>query len=175
MSTDNITSNTKPPKGRLILGAIVFISGFLSPVLIPWVLTLEISTFWKTTISGGLAFGIPELFMIIAAAILGKPGFNYLKQKVFTWLKKHGPPDEVSSTRYRIGLVLFILPIILGFLLPYVWNHSAFFQKNLLWFVISGDVTLFLSLFVLGGDFWDKLRGLFYRTAKIQFHSNKKT
>ncbi len=174
MSTDNITSDTKPPKGRLILGSIVFISGFLSPVLIPWVLTLEISAFWKTTISGGLAFGIPELFMIIAAAILGKSGFNYLKKKIFTWLKKYGPPDEVSPIRYKVGLVMFILPLFLGFFLPYLWNHSPFLQKNLLWFVVSGDVMLLFSLFVLGGDFWDKLRGLFYRTARIQYYSTKK-
>lgn len=174
MSTDNITSDTKPPKGRLILGSIVFVSGFLSPALIPWVLTLEISAFWKTTISGGLAFGIPELFMIIAAAILGKPGFNYLKIKIFTWLKKHGPPDEVSPLRYKVGLLMFILPLFLGFLLPYLWNHSPFLQKYMIWFVVSGDVMLLFSLFVLGGDFWDKLRGLFYRTARIQYNSTKK-
>ncbi len=75
----NNSNIAAPPRGRLIVGGAVFISGFLSPALIPWVLTLEISALWKTTISGGLALGIPELFMVIAAAILGKPGFSYLK------------------------------------------------------------------------------------------------
>ena len=164
----NNSNIAAPPKSRLILGGVVFISGFLSPALIPWVLTLDISAFWKTTISGGLAVGIPELFMIIAAAILGKPGFAYVKQKLRAILRKHGPPDEVSPLRYKIGLIMFFLPLLGGFILPYVWNHFTFLQRNLLWFVISGDVILFLSLFVLGGDFWDKLRSLFIRKAKAQ-------
>ena len=171
---DNVESRMKyenqpPPKGRLILGGIIFISGFFSPALIPWVLTWDISNFWKTTISGGLAFGIPELFMIMAAAILGKSGFSYLKKKLLAILQKHGPPDEVNPARHKIGLVMFIIPLLAGFLLPYLWNHLPFVQYNLLWFVISGDVLLLCSLFVLGGDFWDKLRGLFFRSAKIQY------
>lgn len=150
-----------PPKGRLILGGVVFISGFLSPLLIPWVLTLEISTGMISLISGLLAFGIPELFMLIAVGILGKEGFKYLKTKIFGLLKKYGPPDTVSLLRYRIGLVFFLIPIISGFVIPYVLEIIPFVKKNLLIIVISGDVMLLISLFILGGDFWDKIRSLF--------------
>jgi hypothetical protein len=31
-----------------------------------------------------------------------------------------------------------------------------------------GDLLLISSLFVLGGDFWDKLRALFVHGAKVQ-------
>ena len=65
-------SIAEPPRGRLIAGSIVFISGFLSPALIPLVLSTELSSGFKTTLTGLLALGIPELFMVIAAAILGK-------------------------------------------------------------------------------------------------------
>ncbi|HAI46245.1 MAG TPA: hypothetical protein DCM50_05995 [Stenotrophomonas sp.] len=34
---------------------------------------------------------------------------------------------------------------------------------------MSGDLLLILSLFILGGDFWDKLRALFVREAKAVF------
>ena len=34
---------------------------------------------------------------------------------------------------------------------------------------ITGDIILLLSLFVLGGNFWDKLRALFIRDAKVVF------
>ena len=34
---------------------------------------------------------------------------------------------------------------------------------------ITGDIILLLSLFVLGGNFWDKLRALFIRDAKVAF------
>jgi hypothetical protein len=34
---------------------------------------------------------------------------------------------------------------------------------------IVGDLIFIGSFFVLGGDFWDKLRSLFVRTAKARF------
>jgi len=157
-----------PPKNRLILGGIVFISGFLSPLLIPWVLTLEISTGMKSLISGLLALGIPELFMLIAVGILGKEGFQYLKKTIFGWFRKYGPPNTVSKTRYNVGLILFSIPLILGLVQPYVEEYIPFMQQYKLYFIISGDLLLFVSLFVLGGDFWDKLRSLFiYRSRAV--------
>ena len=45
-----------------------------------------------------------------AIAIMGKSGYNLIKDRVFSFLKKHGPPDRVSPARYRIGLVMFVLP-----------------------------------------------------------------
>ena len=151
----------KPPKNRLIWGGIVFVSGFLSPLLIPWVLTLELSTGVKSLISGLLALGIPELFMLIAVGILGKQGFQYLKKSILSWFRKYGPPDTVSKPRYNVGLVFFSLSILSGIVLPYIWELVPIIKDNLLYILISGDVLLIISLFVLGGDFWDKLRSLF--------------
>ena len=107
----NITENL-PPKGKLVTAGIIFVGGFLSPLLIPIVTSSDLSTGWKAALSGLLALGIPELFMMIAVAVAGKEGFNYIKSKVFGFLKKHAPADTVSKTRYRIGLVLFFIPII---------------------------------------------------------------
>jgi len=158
----------KPPKSRLIWGGIVFVSGFLSPLLIPWVLSLELSTGMKTLLSGLLALGILELFMLIAVGILGRAGFQYLKDKIFGWLKRYGPPDTVSKPRYIIGLIFFSLSILSGLVIPYIWDFVPFIKNNLLYILITGDVLLVISLFVLGGDFWDKLRSLFvYRSRAI--------
>ena len=154
------------PRIRLFLGAVVFISGFMSPLLIPLVIASDMTPAWKTAISGGLAVGVPELFMIIAAGILGKEGFTYLKQKLFAILKKHGPPDRVSRTRYRIGLIMFALPIGVGWLLPYFEHYLPLYDSYGIWIKLGGDMMLFLSLFVLGGDFWDKLRSLFIYNSK---------
>jgi hypothetical protein len=35
--------------------------------------------------------------------------------------------------------------------------------------IIASDVVFIASLFVLGGDFWDKLRALFTYRAKARF------
>ncbi len=159
----------KPPGNRLFWGALVFISGFFTPLFIPLVLNSNLSTGLKSVLSGLLAFGIPELFMIIAAGILGKSGFNYLKKYIRLVFRVYGPPDSVSKTRYIIGLILFFIPILLALVLPYMLNLVQVVAENFVIISIVSDGLLILSLFVLGGDFWDKLRGLFNRNAKMQF------
>jgi hypothetical protein len=158
-----------PPKGKLVTAGIIFISGFLSPLLIPIVTSSDLSTGWKTALSGLLALGIPELFMMIAVAVAGKEGFNYIKRNIFSFLKKHGPADTVGKTRYRIGLVLFLTPIFVGWLLPYFTHLIPFYEESRNLISVVGDVILITSLFILGGDFWDKLRSLFLHGAKIVF------
>jgi len=169
MDEKNIHTEGLPRKGKLVTAGIIFITGFLCPLLIPIVTSSDLSTGWKATLSGLLALGIPELFMIIAAAVAGKEGFGYIKSKIYGFLKKHGPPDTVSKTRYRIGLVLFLIPIIAGWLIPYFTHLIPSYEKNSSLINVIGDVVLITSLFVLGGDFWDKLRSLFIYGAKVVF------
>jgi len=159
----------KPPTGRLWFGIIVLVVGFLSPLLIPGVLATEWSTGVKSVISGLLAFGIPELFMIIAVGVMGKEGFNYLKRYLSLVLRKYGPPDEVSPVRYTIGLIMFILPLVLSIIAPYFGHKLAFFENSEITIMIILHTLLFFSIFVLGGDFWDKLRSLFVNGAKASF------
>jgi hypothetical protein len=170
MTTDTITE-TEPGqiRWRLRLGLIVFIIGFLSPLLIPLVTDSELPTKWKAVISTCLAVGIPELFSIVAIAIMGKPGYNYIKSRFFAFLKKHGPADKVSTARYRLGLVMFVLPILFGWLAPYVSYILPGYDLQGLMINIIGDVMFISSFFVLGGDFWDKVRSLFVYGATATF------
>ncbi|MEZ5084286.1 MAG: hypothetical protein R2750_12700 [Bacteroidales bacterium] len=158
----------KPNKTRLYIGGFVFLIGIICPVFIPLVIASGLSNGLKTLISGLLGFGIPELFMIIAAGILGKAGFQYIKRLFRVLFRRYGPPGKVSKTRYIIGLVLFFIPIFTALLLPYFFNLSPVFYKNYILISVILDGMLVISLFVLGGDFWDKLRGLFNRNARIQ-------
>ncbi len=167
MTENNPIAAKKPEIGwRLRLGLVIFVVGFASPLLIPVVTASALPTQWKTILSGALAVGIPELFSIVAVAIMGKSGFNYIKERFFGFIKKHGPPERVSRTRYRIGLVMFCLPLLLGWSEPYFRQLSGFEAHRLLVGVI-GDLLLVSSLFVLGGEFWDKVRALFIRDARV--------
>jgi hypothetical protein len=157
-----------PPKGKIITGTIILVVGFLSPLLIPAVVATNWPTGVKSVVSGLLAFGIPEIFMIIAVSIMGKDGFNYLKRILSILLRKYGPPDEVSKTRYRIGLFMFILPLLVSIFAPYFGPKLEFFENSRVTIMIVLHVMLIVSIFVLGGDFWDKLQGLFTHGAKIQ-------
>jgi hypothetical protein len=171
--TQTTASKTVQPQAewRLQLGLIILVVGFLSPLTIPLVTASELSARWKAIISGSLAVGIPEVFSIVAIAIMGKAGFNYIKARIFGFLKKHGPPDRVSRTRYHIGLAMFMLPILFGWLAPYAAHHVPGYEAHRLLINIIGDLMLFTSLFVLGGDFWDKLSALFIHSTKAQVNS----
>ena len=104
----------------------------------------------------------------------GNEGFGYIKSKIFGIFKKYGPPDTVSKTRYKIGLVLFLIPILAGWLIPYISNLIPSYEENRILINIVGDIVLVTSLFILGGDFWDKLRSLFVYGAKAILPNNKK-
>ncbi len=166
--TQTVASKTEHPRGgwRFRLGLIIFVVGFLSPLSIPLVTATALPTKWKALISGALAVGIPEVFSIVAIAIMGKAGFNHIKERIFRFLKKYGPPDRVSRTRYRIGLVMFMLPILFGWLAPYAPQYVPGYETQRFAVNIAGDLMLIISLFVLGGDFWDKIRALFIHEAK---------
>ena len=155
------------------MGATVFVIGFASPLLVPFVARSDLSAGWKTTLTGLLIAGIPELGMLIAVAILGKPGFNYLtsgiKQRLGAFMAQHGPAQTVSATRYKIGLIMFLLPILFGWAAPYIEHHIPSYESNQLLYAFAGDVLLVTSLFVLGGEFWDKLRSLFVHGARAEF------
>ena len=168
--TQATTSKTKQPRAgwRFRLGLTILIVGWLSPLLIPLVTRTSLAKEWKTIISGLLAAGIPEVFMVAAIAIMGKSGYNLIKERIFSFLKKHGPPDHVSLNRYRIGLAMFVLPVLFAWLGPYGAHHIL--GDGMHRFVVSstGDLMFVTSLFVLGGDFWDKVRALFIHSARVQ-------
>ena len=168
-----MTENTpiaaeKPQAGwRFRLGLIIFVVGFASPLLIPLVTASGLSTQWKTIISGVLAVGIPEVFSIVAVAIMGKSGFDYMKERFFGFIRKHGPPERVSRTRYRIGLIMFVLPLLFAWLGPYFMHRVPGYDTNRFWVSVAGDLLFVSSLFVLGGQFWNKVRALFILEARV--------
>ena len=156
------------PGTRYYVGIGFFVLGLICPVFIPLVTATGLSKAWKTVISGFLSIGLPELLWIAAAAIMGKKGFQYMKGRLWAFFKRHGPPDTVSRTRYRIGLCMFVLPIVFGWLVPYGPDFVPGYAGYRFWFNLTGDVMFVSSLFVLGGDFWDKLAALFKYDSRAE-------
>ncbi|MNK34988.1 hypothetical protein D3C87_535010 [compost metagenome] len=158
-------------KKRLVLGVSVWVLGWVLGLgLIPVVEGSSLSEGIKTTLNGVLLLGFPKLFLVLAVAIMGKPGFAYLKSLIGARLRRFAPPSTVSPLRYRIGLILFIAVIVLSSMGPYIVPQSGSLRLQHPHLVaMSGDLLLILSLFILGGDFWDKLRALFVREAKAVF------
>jgi hypothetical protein len=147
----------------------IFGLGFAAPLAIPLVTSSDLSTAWKTAIAGVLALGVPEVMMVVAAAVMGKEGFAELKRRFGRFFARYGPPERVGRTRYRVGLAMFTLPLLLGWLAPYLGRHLPGFDSYRLIWAVTGDVIFVASLFVLGGEFWDKLRALFVHRARPVF------
>lgn len=152
------------PRSRMITGGIIFVCGFFVPLLIPLVMRSSLSTEWKTILSGFLAIGVPEIFMLIAISILGKEGFKFLKTKLWRMIE---PPATVSHQRYYTGLLLFLIPILFVWLWPYVEVSQPWMLENRIMLSLTSAALITISLIVLGGDFWDKLRGLFVYGTRV--------
>jgi hypothetical protein len=159
------TAIQKPPAAhsqkRFAFGILLFACGRLTFLLIPLVRGSSLTSDWKNVLSVICVFGLPDLFTVLAVAVLGKEGFAQLKQLLFSRIKRFAPPAKVGKVRYRIGLVMFFVPIVFGWAYPYLNEIFSGFQDYRIVLSVCGDLLLVTSFFVLGGEFWDKIRGLF--------------
>jgi hypothetical protein len=96
---------------------------------------------------------------------MGKEGFRQLKGVIFGQAKRLAPIKRVGPVRHAIGLVMFTLPLISAMLETYVDSFWPGFRPNIWQVQALGDLMLIASFFVLGGDFWSKIRALFVRTV----------
>ena len=169
MNSVDEQATAPPPRGKLLLGGAILLIGQLSPLFIPVVASSGLTTGFKSALTGLLLLGFPELAIFASIAILGKPGFNWLKGRLFAFFKRAAPADHVSLRRYRIGLLLVCLPLLMGWLSPYVADLIPGYAAQQIPMAIAGDALLLLGLFLLGGDFWDKLCALFVHGARAHF------
>jgi len=162
-------AETKPSGWRLGVASVLIVLSLSSALFVPLVASMDLSTEVKTAISGLLVLGFPQLLIIIAVTIVGKSGFNYIKSRIGGFFKQFGPPKTVRKSRYRIGLLLFFIPVLLGLLTPYVSHLVPDYESKRVYMAVGGDILFLTSLFVLGGDFWDKLKSLFVYESKAVF------
>jgi len=169
MSKHTNSSEKQVAGWRLKLGVALFVISILLPVAgIPLVTMLGLSTTMIASVSGVILVG-GEVVGVCAVVVMGKSGFAFIKNRIFGFLKQHGPPQKVSRGRYNIGLVIFCLPLLFGWLSPYISKWISGLLSYPLTFAIGGDILILVSFFVLGGDFWDKIRSLFIYDAEARF------
>ncbi|MHC8400628.1 transporter suffix domain-containing protein [Pseudomonas sp. MDT1-17] len=117
----------------------------------------------------GILFISNKILLILVIAILGKSGFQQLKRTAFGYVSNLAPKADfdVGPVRHRVGIVMFCLPLISAFLEPYIDTIWPGLRPNLWQLQALGDAMLIGSFFVLGGNFWEKVRALFIRTARV--------
>lgn len=159
---------------QLKAGIGLFVISIIFPVCgIPLVAYLSLSTAVTALLTAVFLIG-GEVLGIVAIALMGKAGYQIFKTHVAQFFRQYGPPQTVSRLRYFIGLILFICPILYGWLSIYVSHWFPYFSDNLVLFGVAGDIVFLTSFFVLGGDFWDKIRSLFIHSAKVHFPQTTK-
>ena len=151
---------------RFKLGIIIIALMFAIWLLIPLVAVMDASAGTIAAVTGGI-FIANKVLLLLAVAIIGKAGFQELKRRMFGYVGGLAPDAIVGPLRYRVGVVMFCLPLVSAMLEPYVDTIWPGLRPNLWQLQLLGDVMLIASFFVLGGNFWDKLRALFVRTATV--------
>jgi hypothetical protein len=167
------TAPAAPPKSRLMVGAAILAAAIAVKVAGPvLIINSDLSAAWKTALSVGIFIVIPKLLIITIIFVLGKAGFAYLKAVCLRAIGRTfaplAPARQVNPVRYRIGLVMFTLPLLEAWLVPYLETAFPDWAANRpiewIW-----DLILLASFFVLGGEFWDKLRALYVQSARVTF------
>ncbi len=151
---------------RFRLGLFFFVLGWVCPLFIPLITNSNLATETKTLLSGILLIGAPEVFSVISIVILGKSGFNTIKSTVFTFFKRAMPSGDVSRKRYRIGLFILLLHVIFANFTFYIPDLIPGYIENRVPMNLIADFLFVVTLFILGGDFWEKLRALLLYDAK---------
>jgi len=151
---------------RFKLGMAIFVAAFAIWLLVPLMAALNASGTMLAALSG-IVFISNKVLLLAVVAVMGKPGFVQLKRHVFGYVAMLAPAPEVGRLRHALGLVMFGLPLLTTFLEPYddhIWpallTHG--WQVELL-----SDLIFIASFFVLGGNFWDKVRAPFVRSARV--------
>jgi hypothetical protein len=156
------------PGFRFYLGLVIFIASFF---MLPIGLVLKgfmVTHFWKGFVLAAFWISAP-IMKITSVAILGKASYNWINYKIHYIYHHLAKPHQVTPLRYNIGLVLFILPFLPNYMISFMPHLFYISITTRYIIIITSDVMFIASLFVLGGDFWDKLRALFMFRAKARF------
>ena len=167
---NQVTEEMPPPElnkdWRYWTGMSLLLLSLLTPLFaLAIVPLLDLPTAVAAGIVGVATVGVPEVLSLAAIAFLGKDTFNYYKYKVLKLFKGTGPPKPVSKFRYYFGLSMFfgsIIPIYVKALFP---EALPFDHETQIDIVLVSELVGVLSVFILGGEFWEKLKALFIWNA----------
>jgi hypothetical protein len=149
---------------KYYLGLSLFIYSCF-PYLIALVLPfLGLSAAVATSIAAGIVIS-GEIAFFASVALLGKPFMEAIKAKARQWLKRPvAPPKPVNRPRHIAGVALFFISLLPYFVAEALLLLGYTSPRHVQWIIgllLAGDAMFVASLFVLGGDFWERLKKLF--------------
>ncbi len=149
---------------RCRLGLLIIVFGdVILPAFCLVLPFLDLPAAVKAGLATVLLVGGPEVFMILGVALAGKEGYAAFKALLHSIWKRIRPPQRVSPARYRLGVVIFIASGLPMWVLAYLRALAPLALDNqvVLGILVAADMAFVVSFFIAGGEFWDKLKGLF--------------
>jgi hypothetical protein len=148
--------------------ALLFLAiGVLSlTAVLPIVLT-PLSRQATLVLTGFFLFGIPQLSLLASIAVVGRPSGTFFTSGFARSLRLIMPASTVGWARYRVGLLLFTVALLVSWIEPVISDHFSGLVAHSTTIGILADALLLAALWVLGAEFWDKLHALFMQDAKV--------
>jgi len=166
MQKDDDTAPPLRKDWRYRLGLGLFIYSFVPICTIELVALLPLDTAETVTL-GAVYVASGELAFLAAVALLGRPFIQAVKDRIkgiFFPKRPPAPPQPIGKLRHGLGVAL-----LLGSLAPYYAAIGMLLfagpgeseARTLLYLLLAGEALFVVSLFVLGGEFWARLKRLF--------------
>lgn len=172
MSTDTgneILAEHTPPglvrDWRFYTGMAALIVSLVMPAFAFLVPLLELPAAQSVVIVGLLIAGGPEIIGLIGIALLGRNAFQYFTYQAKRAFRSAVLATRVSKKRYYIGLSINMMSWIPLYLFGYfqTWLPSG---DARIYILASAGLCFILSMFIMGGEFWEKFRRLFIWEGK---------
>src|SRR5262249_6522917 len=138
----------------------------IKPLRAPAVPMLGLSTAQSALLAGALVAGVPEVLGILADALLGKSTFQYLTHRVSSALRRAVVERPASRARYYAGLVIVLVSWLPAYLYAYVPGVMPYGPARI-YILAAMDLAFVASVFLMGGEFWEKVRRIFVYEGKV--------
>jgi hypothetical protein len=135
----------------------------LSAVFVP---ALGLPTAQSALVAGLLVAGGPEVFCILAIALLGKETFGYFAHRAKSAFRRAVLDRPASKARYYTGLAIILLSWLPAYI--YAYFPAAVPGGNARIYILAGmDLAFVASVYLMGGEFWEKVRRIFIYEGKV--------
>jgi hypothetical protein len=173
MPTPQVPQTPAPADWKRRLGVALIVYSFIPICTVGLVPFLNVSGSFAVTF-GAVYLASGEIAFLAAVALLGKPFVTAVKDAVKRFLFRRtepARPQPISRARHAVGVALFALSFA-----PYYATMGVLLLahpqepdlQTLLCLLLAGEGLFFVSLFVLGEEFWARLKRLFEWPGQTQ-------
>jgi hypothetical protein len=143
----------------LVLAVVLPLGAFIVPML-------GLPLAQSALLVGVLVAGGPEVLCIAAIALLGKETFQYLAHHAKLAFRRAVVDRPASKARYYVGLAIVLLSWLPAYV--YAYAPAAMPGGNARIYILAAmDLAFVASVFLMGGEFWEKVRRIFIYEGKF--------